>query len=259
MAGHCRGSRPRRPPTARPTAPRPGPGSPRRSRRGARCRRAARTGRRQRTPGGVRPGSTRPRATKALPIAGARQLTEKCEASTRPARVNAAKPQAVSISAPIIPAWRKPAYCPCSSCHGIESSISPAARQRTSNPARRLKAALALRATSAACRSAVSAMKLLLEREFPSIMAAAAMKRRLAGDSGVGETPRSRGCDDDIRPKAARRSAEVPGRGRAERDRRPRRVRRRGDSGARARSARSAASRSASPRRGSGRAARRGS
>ena len=48
--------------------------------------------------------TTRARATNASPRAGARQLTEMCDASTWPLIVKAAKPQAVSIMPPIIDA-----------------------------------------------------------------------------------------------------------------------------------------------------------
>lgn len=53
----------------------------------------------------------RPRAMNTSLTAGARQLTEKCEANTLPATVPAANPQAVSSSAPIRSACKKPAYC----------------------------------------------------------------------------------------------------------------------------------------------------
>jgi len=86
--------------------------------------------------------TTRPRATKASPMAGEMQLMEKCEASTRPATVAAAKPLTVSSSAAIIPACRKPVYWPMSSSrHFMRSSACPSAAWVTSKPAQRLKAA----------------------------------------------------------------------------------------------------------------------
>jgi len=99
----------------------------------------------------VRPAlTTRARATNRRPTAGRRQLTEKCEASTRPAKVLAAKPQAVSIRAPISPACRKPLYWPASARHGISNSTSPGLALSTSKPAQRLNSALAFTAWTAA-------------------------------------------------------------------------------------------------------------
>ena len=91
--------------------------------------------------------TTWPLATNVCPTAGARQFTEKCDASTRPDTVAAANPHTVSSMAAMSPACKKPAYCPMSSARQtMRNSAVPTSAWSTSKPAQRLKAALALTA-----------------------------------------------------------------------------------------------------------------
>src|SRR5262245_14160635 len=85
-----------------------------------------------------------PLAMSAWPTTGLRQFIEKCDAVTEPTLVAAAKPQAVSSRAAIIPAWRWPEYCVKQSFHFMRISAWPSAAATTSNPAHRLKLAHAL-------------------------------------------------------------------------------------------------------------------
>src|ERR1700722_12658221 len=72
--------------------------------------------------------------------AGLKKFTELCAASTSTVIVAAAKPHAVSISAPITPACKNPEYCPNSLRQANCSSARPSDAAVTSSPSHSLKA-----------------------------------------------------------------------------------------------------------------------